>query len=176
MAVSPGDRIDMQRDRGPASIDDLVLSFYYRLRNDSTGLMTDLIAIQPAGPAATVFDTMIALDSSFNVGIALVPEDIGVPTRVTLTAFLQNGEQTASAISLGGTETAQKAFFPNQALALPLAGADPSVRSGSVGGQRRVGPECAATRGVLSRLRGTAWARFEPRRGTTGCCLRRTRG
>ena len=36
------------------------------------------------------------------------------------------------------------------AIALPPAGADPSVRSGAVGGQRRAGRDCAATRRVLS--------------------------
>ena len=89
-----------------------------------------------------------------------------VPARRRARAPESPGRQVAGG---GGRRRAR------WAVALPPAGADPSVRSGAVGGQRRVGRDSPATCHIFSGLCGSARARRERGRGATACGRRRTR-
>ncbi len=101
----------------------LTPSFFYRLRKQQGGTVTDLIAIQPVREPGLSFDTMISRDATLNVGLALVSDEAidaaggEVPeTEVTVTVVLDSGEEIQGLVQLGGAEDAQKAVFPNELL------------------------------------------------------------
>ena len=108
-----------------SSIGDLVPSFYYQLKNEQSGSLADLIAIQPATQPGVAFRTMIAETSSFDVGLAVVSErglsahqeSDPVETIVGFTAILADGSELSETTTLGNKEAGQKALFPKELIA-----------------------------------------------------------
>lgn len=103
-------------------------SFFYRLRNQSDGAVTDLIAIQPSREPALAYDAVVSRGNTFNVGLALVADAaIGqgggaiTATDVTLTVTLDADRQYQAVVQLGGAENAQRAVFPYQVMDLPVS-------------------------------------------------------
>ncbi len=128
-----------------SAVADLVTSFFYRLKNRSSGIVTDLIAIQPALEAALSYNAMITRSQAFNVGVAVVADPAisaalagtgpRPATTLTLTVDLADGTKRSTVTSLGGAGQGQMALFPHQVVEglpntfeparLNLSGSDP---------------------------------------------------